>query len=280
MPSSRGRDSSQDRALDVVEGQVIKRGAEHENYPREPRKRGCNPLALLFRGAGCGPGLLMGGVPLLVIVVLVACVAMLLTLQISDFLHSPLDSVLEIFGFEKNSKPTVADSRTIVRGIQKMAVLQTVSGDIEVIKTVVDTGPAPDAELKVSYIGHVTAGIDLSLVTEQSIVFQPDGSLMITLPPAQLTGCYLGKGDVLSRSCVDIPLWQDCGSIIDRLQNEAYNRSLDELRDTANEMDLVSLAYTEAESRIYDLLKNLGHQQVSFQRSAESLPPSSTCYPN
>lgn len=279
MPFLRRRDSDEDRGLNGIEGKVIrKRG--HEDRVAEPRRRGCNPLGLLFRGAGCGPSMMAGGTFLLIVVVLVACVAMLLTLQFSDFIHNPFSGVLQLFGFEKDSKPKVTDSRTIVLGIQKMAVLQTVSGDIQVVKTVVDTGPSPDAELKVSYIGHVTAGIDLSLVTNQSVVIQPDGSLTITLPPAQLTGCYLGKPDILDRSCVDIPLLQDCGKIVNRLQNEAYNRSIDELRNTANEMDIVSLAYKEAESRIYDLLKSLGYQQVAFQRSAEPLPPSATCYPN
>jgi hypothetical protein len=242
------------------------------------RPRGCNPFAPLMRAtSGC---LMPGLVPvLLVLLVVVACAAMLLTLQLSDFLHNPLDSALELFGFERDSKPEVADSRTIVLGIQKMAVLQTATGDIEVIKTVVDTGPAPDAELKVGFIGHVTAGIDLSLVTEQSIVSQPDGSLSVTLPPAQLTGCYLGKAEVLSRSCTDIPLVQDCGGIVQRLQDEAYDRGIDELRETALEMDLLSLAYQEAESRIFDLLKSLGYDNVTFQRSATPLEPNATCFP-
>ncbi len=244
----------------------------------EDRPRGCNPLApLLGASRGClMPGLLP---VLLVLMVAVACAAMLLTLQLSDLLRNPLDSALELLGFE-DSKPEVADSRTIVLGIQKMAVLQTATGDIQVIKTVVDTGPAPDAELKVSYVGHVTAGIDLSLVTEQNIVTQPDGSLAVTLPPAQLTGCYLGKAEILNRSCTDIPLVQDCGGIVQRLQDEAYDRGIDELRETALEMDLLSLAYREAESRIFNLLKSLGYDNVTFQRSAEPLEPNATCFPN
>ena len=72
--------------------------------------------------------------------------------------------------------------------------------------------------------------------------------MSVTLPPAHLTGCFLGKPEVLARSCTDIPLVQDCG-VIQGLHDKAYDRALEELRETAVEMNLIELAYGEAETR-------------------------------
>lgn len=231
-------------------------------------------------GGGCLLGMfapLFGPARLILLVAVVVLTAML-TLQFSDFLRDPFDSVLSVFGFETDSEPEVVDNRTIVLGIREMAVLQTATGDIQVDKTVVDTGAAPDAELRVSYVGVVTAGIDLSLVAEEDIIANADGSVTVILPPAQLTGCYLGKPDVVSRSCTDIPGLQDCGKIVNGMQDEAYDRSIDELRETALEMNLLQLAYEEAEARLAILLDSLGYERVRFERSPEPLPASETCF--
>ncbi|MBI5961601.1 MAG: DUF4230 domain-containing protein [Chloroflexi bacterium] len=268
------RDSKDKRV--AVQGTVVQPGEsapppQAYDQPRSflaiPRPTGC-----------CGMCALFAGLILLVMTVVIGCMAVIMTLQFADFMRDPLDNFLAIFGFEDDSTPVVVDSRTIVLGIQEMAVLQTATGDIQVIKTVVDTGAAPDAELEISYIGSVTAGIDLSLVAEENVLVLPDGSITITLPSAQLTGCYLGKPDILTRRCTDIPVVQDCGKIIARLQDDAYDRAINDLRETAYEIDLLSLAYQEAETRIYDLVKSLGHEQITFQRSLEPLPDSATCF--
>lgn len=265
--------ADENRPVRRVEGEVIPRREAPPDLPRKrrpappPPRRGCWSTCALF-----------GGLSLLLLTLVVSCMVLLTTLEFFDFMRDPLDNFLAVFGFEQESEPREVDSRTIVLGIRDMAILQTTTGDIQVVKTVVDSGAAPDAELKVSYIGHVTAGLDLSLVTEDSITAAPDGSLTVVLPPAQLTGCYLGKPDILTRKCTDIPLAQDCGKIVERLQDEAYDRAIDELRETAGELDLLSLAYQEAEARIYDLISSLGHDQVTFQRSDLVLEASPTCF--
>jgi hypothetical protein len=203
----------------------------------------------------------------------------ILTLTFADFLRDPLDGFLGIFGFG-DSDPEVVDSTTIVLGIREMALLQTVTGDIQVDKTVVDKGASPDAEIRVQYIGHVTAGIDLSLVTEDNILKNEGGSLTIVLPPAQITGCYLGKPDVVNRQCTDIPALQDCGKIVDGMLDVAYDRGVEELYETAYELDLLEQAYSEAERRVYDLLKGFGYEHVTFQRSEMVLPDDPTCFPD
>ncbi len=237
------------------------------------RQGGC--LGKLF-GTLFAP--LLGPFRLAMTIAIVAA-AVILTLTFSDFLRDPLDGFLGIFGFG-DSDPKEVDSRTIVLGIREMAVLQTVTGDIQVDKTIVDRGASPDAEIRVQYIGHVTAGIDLSLITEENIVQNEDGSLVITLPPAQIMGCYLGKPDVVNRKCTEIIAVQDCGKIVDRMLDEAHDRGIEELYETAYELELLEQAYQEAERRVYDLLKGLGYEKVTFQRSALVLPDDASCFPD
>ena len=219
------------------------------------------------------------GTSMLVMTLVMGCLMIIMMIGVVDFFSDPIDNFLGIFGFESDSEPQEVDSRTVVLGIQKLAVLQTASGDVQITKTVVDTGPAPDAELKVTYIGYVNAGIDLALVTEEDLLINEDGSLTVVLPPAQLTGCYLSKPEVIQRDCTDIPFVQDCGKILQRLNGEAYDRAIDELRETAIEMDLLGLANDEAENRIFQLLSSLGYERVNFQRSLEESTIAQTCYP-
>jgi len=234
--------------------------------PPPPPRRGCGATCALYAG-------LIG----LVLAIVIGLMALLATFEISGFLRDPVDNFLAVFGIERDAEPREVDSRTIVLGIREMALLQTTSGDIQIQKTVVDSGPAPDAELTLSYIGTVNAGIDLQRIAEQDIAAAPDGALMVTLPPAQLTGCFLGKPQVLSRRCTDIPLAQDCGAILQRLQDVAYDRALNELVQTATEMDLIGKAYQEAEAQIGALLTTLGHDRVTFATSAVPVEPAPSC---
>ena len=240
--------------------------------------RGCllSALTMPQRWARLG---VVGGLAMALVLLLTVCATVIVTVQAMDFLRDPLGGFLGVFGFDADATPQEVDSRTIVLGIQQMALLQTASGDIEITKTVVDTGAAPDAELTVSYVGHVTAGIDLSQVTEENIQIDPDGSVTVTLPPAYLTGCYLGKAQILSQSCTNIPFVQDCNAIIAKLRSVAYDRALEELRATAQELQLTDLAYRQAEAQLYDLLANFGFTMVTFRHSEAIVPPDASCFP-
>lgn len=281
MPLSRERNErdifeDSDEFEDIESDLPARRRSRGPVARRESRKRRRSLLPLTVGlPRSCA---MFGWLLLLVFGAVVICMALVMTFEFASFLRDPLDNFLAVFGFDADSEPEVVDSTTIVLGIQEMALLQTASGDLLISKTVVDTGAAPDAEITVSYIGHVTAGVDLALVTTDNILTDESGTLTIILPPAQLTGCYLGKPDIVQRNCTDIPLVQDCGKIVESLQDEAYDRALEELRETAYELNLLELAYQEAESRIFDLLKNLGHTDVTFQLSDDILPPSDTCF--
>lgn len=239
--------------------------------PPPPPRRGCLENCALF-----------GGLSLLLLTAVFACLALVLTIEVADFLRDPVDNFLGIFGLNDDSPPRVIESETIVLGIQEMAVLQTVSGDIEVRERVLDEGPGVfldvlDAEMWVSYVGRVTIGIDLALITEDDITTNEDGSLSVKLPPTQVTGCYLGKPQIISKDC---PVGRDCGDIVEESYDEAWDQAIPKLLDKAYELDLLGLAYDTAEAQIYYLLHKLGYEvEIQFVRSDEQLPPHASCTP-
>lgn len=169
------------------------------------------------------------------------------------------------------------DALVIQLEIQELAEVELYEAAIDLTITVIDTGAAPDAELTLTALGTVTAGIDLSQFSQDDITVQPDRSLLITLPATQLTGCYLDQPEY-DISCTDIPFVQDCSAIVDRMQDEAYNRAIDELRETAYDLEVLSSADQEAEDVVLSLLESLGYTRVTFQHSAGELPADSTCF--
>jgi hypothetical protein len=159
-------------------------------------------------------------------------------------------------------------------------VLETVKSGILITKTVVDSSAAPDAELQISYVGSIKAGVDLSLIGDQDVVVNPDHSLTVILPPPQITHCDLGKPEINRWDCRGWAGLQDCSARRERTESVAYDRAMEELLQTGNELDLLTLASQNAQSTLYQLLKSLGYDQVQFQQSAEVLPPDESCNVN
>lgn len=222
---------------------------------------------------------LFGGVSLLVLTLVIACMALILTLQLADFLGDPVDNFLAVFGFEENATPVVTNSRTIVLSVQELALLETVQSGLVITKTVVDSGAAPDAELQISYTGTVKAGIDLATIGEDDITVSPEGAVTLILPPPHITYCDLGKPEVHRWTCRGWAGLQDCSSRYERLQSEAYNRAMGDLLEAAATMDLLGMATRHAESALYDLLRKLGFEQISFVVEGEPLPVDPSCQP-
>lgn len=234
--------------------------------PASPPRRGCWSTCAFFTGAS-----------LLVLTVVLSCMALMLAVGVADFLGDPADNFLAVFGFDGDAEPVVVDSRALVLDIQKLAVLETVRSGILITKTVVDAGAAPDAEMNISFLGTVKAGVDLAQMGEDDIVLGADGVLTVTLPPAQITHCDLGKPEVHSWTCRGWVGLQDCGGRFRRMQSEAYDRAMGDLLETAATLNLLDLAAQNAEAMLYDLLLKLGYERVGFQTVAEALPPDPSC---
>jgi hypothetical protein len=255
------------RAIQTIDGEVIDR---YETRPGRSRRRS---------GRGCLGSLLLTAISpfRLVILVGLGIVVAILVLSFANFMSDPLDNFLGTFGFDKDAEPEVADSRTIVLNIQEMAVLETVRSGILITKTVVDSSAAPDAELQISYVGTVKAGVDLSLIGEEDVIVNEDNSLTVVLPPPQITHCDLGKPEIHRWDCRGWAGLQDCSARRDRVQSVAYDRAMEELLETGYELDLLALCSQNAQATLQQLLKSLGYERVQFQQGAEVLPPDESC---
>jgi hypothetical protein len=237
-----------------------------ESQP-EPRRLGCLGSLLLN---------VVGPFRLVLVIGLGVVVAILLY-HFADFMRDPLDNFLSIFGFDDDAEPQVVDSRTIVLNIQDMAMLETVKSGIMITKTVIDSSAAPDAELQVSYIGTVRAGIDFALIGDEDVIVNADGSVTIILPPTQITHCDLGKPEIHRWDCRGFAGLQDCDARRERTEGVAYDRAMEELLETAYELDLLTLATQNAQDTLNALLRQLGHERVQFQQSAEIVAPDESC---
>jgi hypothetical protein len=158
-----------------------------------------------------------------------------------------------------------------------MAMLETVKSGIMITKTVIDSSAAPDAELQVSYIGTVRAGIDFALIGDEDVIVNADGSVTIILPPTQITHCDLGKPEIHRWDCRGFAGLQDCDARRERTEGVAYDRAMEELLETAYELDLLTLATQNAQDTLNALLRQLGHERVLFQQSAEFVAPDESC---
>ena len=284
MPAWRKPETNKEQDSKTSQGALVPVDQLHPQLPEKrkqpapaPQRRGCAGYCALF-----------GGLSLLTMVLVFAFLTVVMVIGVVGFLSDPLDNFLGVFGFEKNSTPQEVDSQVIILGIREMALLQTASGDTQITKEVIDSGAAPDARLRMSYIGSVNVGIDLELLADDDITVNPDGSLTVQLPPIQILDCALRQPTVVSSSCTDIPLVQDCDKIRTALQDAAYVRALDELRtlaqdneiQTLNGQGVLDVAYEKAEDAIHNLIVRLnGDVRVQFVRSAEQLPPGATCFP-
>ena len=185
------RPSSRRDALRQVESRL----AANEGDSRPAKKRttppavvtpaATEPAPVVRQRRGCmGTVALFGGLSLLVLTLALAIMMLAFTQQMTSFFDDPVDNVLEMFGIDRgNTEPEVVDTQLILLGIKDMAMLETTRGDILIEETVVQPKEflLKDARLRVQYLGRVTAGIDLSQITEASILEPPDDRLVIQL---------------------------------------------------------------------------------------------------
>lgn len=256
-----------------------------EDHPARRKRRPLPPPEPIIvetraprRGASCG---FFAGLSLLVVVVVAGIVILAFTNRLTGFMDDPLDNTLELLGIDRGqTEPEVIDARVVVLGIQNLALLETTRGDILVDETVVQekTFVLRDARLRVQYAGRVTAGLDLSRLGEQDVVVEMPDRVTINLPPAQITGCYLRDPEIIENTCgTNLLGMADCSATYERLQRTAYERARVDLLETAQELDVLTDAIESAESAIAGLLRDLGFEEITFNRSTETLPPDDSC---
>lgn len=273
------------RGLSVSEPVAVRTSSGGEEVPA-PRKRRPRPpmppqtVVVQQPRSALSTCALYSGLALLVMVVVGAFVTLMFADSVTDFADNMIGDVRTFLGLEAVT-PEVANTQIIVLGIRNMALLQTTSGDLLIEKEVVEDQPLrKDPFVKMRYIGRITAGIDLSAISTGDIVIGPERSVTVTLPPAQLTGCYLENAAQLDASCGTTFLGlTSCTDKLNELQQVAQRRARDDLIDMASELDVVEQAYAAAETAVRALLTDLGFESVRFERSDAEAPVDPSCQP-
>jgi len=212
----------------------------------------------------------LAGVPLMIILLLVGCV---LGLVISQFIPRDLLSIIG-GGGTINTQATV-----ILDRVQSLSSLTTTRYNYSLIVTSEREMPPILAtlygeSLSLVAVGHVNAGIDLSILEAKDIVVQGD-RLVITLPPPTLQDCFLDEQQsyVVRR---DTGLFANPSPALD---NEARRFAVQQLRDAALEGGILAEAQTQAAEAVTQLVAALGVSQVQVNTTAPdaNAPLPATC---
>ena len=201
---------------------------------------------MLFRG-GCVRTLIL----LVVVIILAALVAIgVLTLQdrgllpwlVGDYQH----------------RATI-----VLESIQEMSVLTTTRYNFSSLVTTERDMPPVLAALYgerqvLVAIGHVTAGIDLSLMGPEDVTIA-DGVITLHLPPPTLQDCFLNEGasyvaerdtGVFSRSAP-------------QLEGQARQFAIQQFRDTAMQEGILGNVQQQATTALTEFIRLLGIDGVS-----------------
>ena len=172
-----------------------------------------------------------------------------LSTQVAQFLH-PTPTILP-------------DPITIINQIRPLARLETIQYTVEKVITaeVGQNALAPLFGDKLLFVGHgyVTAGVDLSKITAQDLVYE-GGVLECHLPQIEIFDATLDndKSYVYDR---------DTGLLTHgdvNLETAARQAAEDQIRQAALEDGILVQAQTNAETFLGSLLSKLGYTQVSF----------------
>jgi len=175
-----------------------------------------------------------------------------------------------------NSTPTIIpDPVTIIRQVRSLSRLETASYTIEKVITA-ESGQGAfaflfgDRLILVSH-GQVIAGVDLGRMGEGDIVLAEEGTVVVTLPPAEILVVTLNnqKSYVVDR---------DTGLIgmNPALETEARRAAEKEILDAALEDGILEMAQRNAEAYVRQLMIALGFREVIFAQVHPTPAPTAT----
>jgi hypothetical protein len=175
-----------------------------------------------------------------------------------------------------NPTPTIiADPLTIVRQVNDLSRLETASYTIEKVITA-ESGQGTFAFLFGDRLilvarGQVIAGVDLGQIGEDDILVADDGTVVVTMPPAEILVVALDnqKSYVVDR---------DTGLIgmNPALETEARRSAEEEILNAALEDGILETAQRNAEIYVRQLILALGFRQVMFAEVAPTPVPTAT----
>ena len=214
---------------------------------------------------------------ILLLVLLVFVVGTIVALVSIRRLTQPLEEAGQAFEQKldqlTNPNPTptiIPDPVTIIHDVRSLSRLETASYTVEKVITA-ESGQGAfsflfgDRLILVAH-GQVIAGVDLAKIGENDIVVAEDGSVTVTMPPAEILVVTLNnqKSYIFDR---------DTGLVgmNPALETSARLAAEEEILNAALEDGILEMAQQNAEVYVLKLLLALGFREVNF--TEVSAPP-------
>ena len=166
-----------------------------------------------------------------------------------------------------------ADLGSVVTRVRSLARLETASMHVANVSTVRQGyNLLPDKlagdEITFYAVGDVVAGIDLSTIQQKDVWREPDGTLVMRLPPSQLLVSRLDNREtrVIDRR-TGIFRGADQG-----LEGRARQYAEQQVRAEAMRKNILGIAQEGAEAKLAPLLHTLGFTKVRFERTGAGAP--------
>jgi hypothetical protein len=185
-----------------------------------------------------------------------------------------------------NPQPTILNTPTMLTLVQRQAVLETMRYSFEKVVPVEfaqELGGVGGEKLLYIGVGYITAGVDLSDLSEEAVTTDDAGRVTVTLPPAHLTDCvldprtsYVYRHDVGFLNFIT-DVFNDEPDLLELAEREAIIA----FRESALESGILAQAQTYAERHLRAILMAVGAQSVTFQPAEGAIPQHDpACYPD
>ena len=171
-------------------------------------------------------------------------------------------------------KEEVLDLGVLVTRVRDLNRLETASMRVMQVSTITQSYQlVPNSvggdQLTFLAVGDVIAGVDLARLKREDVWREPDGAVVIRLPPAQVLVTRVDnresrvmsrKTGVLRRADVN-------------LESRARQHAEQAIRNEAVNKGILNLANENAQKRIADLVHTLGAQKVRFEEGGGAAGP-------
>jgi len=212
-------------------------------------RRGC---------AGCSWGI-AGALGCLVLLALPFVVALVLGTTTINSIFSGISSI-----FNPPPPVLVFNLASVVEKVQNLSQLTTVRYNYSgIVTTSTDMPGLLNAlygqQLVLIAVGHITAGVDLSQLTEEDVTLN-DGVLTINLPAASLQDCFLNEQETYVAERSGGAFSHTTGQ--NNIDAESRRYALHQFRDTALEKNILLEAQTSAQKAIQEFIAALGVSSI------------------
>jgi len=173
------------------------------------------------------------------------------------------------------TKPREAqvDLGALVTQVRELSRLETAAMRVMHVSTITQTYKmVPDAlggdELTFLATGDVIAGIDLALLQPRDVWREPDGTIVLRLPPSQILVSRVDNNEsrVMSRK-TGMLRRADMN-----LESRARQHAEQAIRNEAVRKGILQMASQNGEKKLADFLHTLGAQKVRFSNSSFAKP--------